>query len=159
MTVRNDLLKRLEALERTATLRTLPPLTLVNVTAWPDDDRDAYWAAEARGDEAALGVLIERYTGRKAEPVPSGYIGTVVVSLGPLCREDWLTARGGDEDEDAVIQRILQEDQDERERERQDQIDAAKAAAEQRPRAVWSYDADGTPIFDDDPRLAHLFRN
>jgi len=54
--------------------------------------------------------------------------------------------------------RILAADEAEREAQRQAMIDHAAQATESRPRSVWTYDADGQCVFDDDPRLAHIFR-
>jgi len=83
----------------------------------------------------------------------------VVVSIHPVCRADWLATRHLDDDQieaDAERQ-VLRDDQTEREVQRQALIDQAAQTTESRPRSVGSYDTDGSPIYDDDTRLAHVF--
>ena len=89
--------------------------------------------------------------------LPAGYIATVVIDLTPSRRGAWLAGEGRDEPPETDDARegrkgLSAEDVARFEATRALAISASEA------RAVWTHDVDGSPIYDDDPRLAHLFR-
>jgi hypothetical protein len=141
-----SIVKRLEALEKAVVQTTVPRLTIVDVHALPDADREGFWNGNT-------GIL-DRYAPPVAD-LPPGIITTMVVSLCPESRDEWRQTRGMTDAEQAAnhARRIAEEDRRERE------AGWARLAAvpggvnEQRPRAVWGYDRAGKPIYDDDPRL------
>ncbi len=85
----------------------------------------------------------------------------IVIGISPTRRADWMAGQGRDESPEAgdapegrvgtdpaLAARVRAE------------VATTRAAALQedaRPPAVWSHDHEGNPIFDNDPRLAHLF--
>lgn len=78
------LLKRLDALERAVNQTTIPRLSIVDVTDFPDDDRERYWS----GDTG----IIDRH----ALTIPGmdpGTITAVIIDLNLACRESWLQTR------------------------------------------------------------------
>lgn len=143
-------LKRLDALEQVANQASRPPLCLFEAHRLPPDDRAAFWA----GDDA---VLTRHGLTDEAD---SPNVRVVVISIHPEARDKWRETAGMD---DAGLEiheqrEILNEQLREREAAERERA-ALDAAKEQRPRAIWRYEPDGTPIYDDDPRLAHLFKN
>lgn len=131
-----SVLKVLDDLEAAAKVRSRPPVALF-------DARDI--------EPGDFGVFLESVR-RSDQPRE---IVAVIVSIHPACRADWLATRHLDDDqlEADAERRVLRDD----EAERQALIDQAAQAAESRPRSVWTYDSDGSPVYDDDPRLAHIF--
>ncbi len=152
--MRASILRRLADLEAVAALRATPPMILIDVTKLPDGDRDAYWGGNPS--------VLTRHGCPDPEALPAGFIATIVIDLTPSRREAWMTGYGRDEPPEANDARegrggMAPEDVA---RVRADvAATRERAMAETKTRAVWSHAVDGSPIYDDDPRLAHLFPN
>jgi len=153
--VRASILRRLADLEAVAARRATPPIILIDVTKLPDGDRDAYWSGD--------GSVLARHGVPDHEALPAEYIATIVIDLTPSRRVAWKAGYGRDEPPEAddahggregmdpaLLARVRAEVAATRAR--------AIAIAESETRAVWTHDEDGHPIYDDDPRLAYLFR-
>lgn len=138
--MRTAVLKRLDDLEAAARVRSRPPVALF-------DARDV--------DPDNMTVFLESVPATDQR----GEIAAVIITVHPACRDDWLATRHLDDDQlqEETERRLLRGDQAEREAQRQKLIDQAVQAAESRPRAVWGHDTNGLPLYDDDPRIAHLF--
>jgi len=102
---------------------------------------------------------------RHADPgsLPSGYLGTIVIDPTPSRRADWLAGQGRDEppETDDTPERREGMPPEDVARIRAEVATARAAALQEdaRPPAVWTYGPDGSPIYDDDPRLQHVFPN
>lgn len=159
--MRASVLKELADLKAAANVRSRPPLVLVDVMAWPDGDRDAYWAAEAAGDGETVDDLIERQTGQRPEPSEPGAIGMVVVSLGEASRADWLRTRHLDDDALEAEQERRVRDEDHAARDAQERAlieEAARRSVPDLPPGVWGYDRAGYPIPHGDPRAVGVWK-
>jgi hypothetical protein len=142
--VKADLLRRLQAVEAALAYEHVKPLAVVDVLKMSDDDRSAYW----NGDDA----ILTRYGARHGQEGPAQGIHTLVIDMHESARQRWLATRNlSDEELEAQDLRQLNAEQ---EAER-----SAAPAAQAATQSVWGYSADGQPIYDNDPRLAHLFRN
>lgn len=107
-----DILRRLEALERTVDQTSRPPLRLIDVLTLEALDRDEYWS----GPEGEIAVLT-----RIGVPldIPAGSgIRTIIVDVGAASRDRWHATAGLDDDAlEAVEQREILND---RRREKED---------------------------------------
>jgi hypothetical protein len=95
---------------------------------------------------------------RYAPPVPGrqpGTISTVVISLHAASRESWVATRGmSDAERNAYEERrIAEEDRVDHLREMQRRTEPPLGMNEERPRSIWGWAADGSPIWDDDPQF------
>jgi hypothetical protein len=124
---------RLEVLERSRGPVTVPRLTIVDVTTFPDEDRDAYW----NGDDA----VIDRYAPSAPDP-PPGTIHTRVVDL----YDAWRATRHlTDAEADAYEERRFAE---EGAAERERLTEGPVVTPEPAPRSVLGWERDGKPIDD-----------
>lgn len=134
------LLKRLEALEQAANRATTRLLVLIDVTKLPEADREAYWS----GDDAVL----QRYAARDGAEMSQGtIIHTLVISVHPKLRQEWLATVNLDEDDlEAHEQRAILREQ-RREREARDAQERSALEAVRDAGRV-RYDYSGYPIRD-----------
>lgn len=149
--MRSSVLKRLDDLDKAATIRSRPPLVLIDVTKLGDDDRDAYWA----GDDDVLTAH-----GAVWSDVPD-VITTIVVSLNVANRDRWLATKDMEDDElEAEVEgRSREEEAAERATQRQTMLDEIVAIHRANlPPGVWGYDASGYPIYDGDPRAVGVWK-
>lgn len=75
---KKQLYRRLDKLAARATTKKLGILPIIDVLAWPDEDRFAYARASGRGDEATCNALVEEHYGKLPEPIGDEIVAIIV---------------------------------------------------------------------------------